>query len=141
MITNESNSNLFSNSLFPLVRGQVRAACDPARSGAGHDGGGAFRPVRQAVPSGQLCVRPVRRRQQLGQGTLHRGGGAGGRRPGRGAQGVRELRLPAGGFAFFWDYVCGFTDCGSFLLGLPTDPLAGRWYWIRYGNAADLQDP
>ncbi|PAA64759.1 hypothetical protein BOX15_Mlig024627g2, partial [Macrostomum lignano] len=42
------------------------------------------------------------RRQQLGQGPLHRGGGL---RAGCGAQGGRELRLPA---------------------GLPADPLAGR---------------
>ncbi|KAK1327545.1 hypothetical protein QTO34_013047 [Cnephaeus nilssonii] len=52
-------------------------------------------------------------RQQLGQGPLHRGRRAGGLRPGRGAEGGRELRLPA---------------------GLSADPLAGRGHGSGMGT-------
>ena len=54
------------------------------------------RPLRRHLPPRQLRVRAVRGRQQLGQGTLHRGRGAGGQRAGRGEEGGRELRLSAG---------------------------------------------
>lgn len=79
-----------------VVGWQVRAQGHPARSGARNHGVGAFRSVRTTLPAGQLRVRTVGSGQQLGQGSLHRGRRAGGQCPGRGPQGVRELRLPAG---------------------------------------------
>ncbi|EPY32653.1 hypothetical protein STCU_00439 [Strigomonas culicis] len=85
---------------------------------ARHDGLRARRPLRPAVPPGQLRLRTVRRRQQLGQGPLHGGCGAHRLRPGRVPQGGGELRLPA---------------------GLPAVPLHGRWHGLWYGHAAHLQ--
>lgn len=80
----------------PFGRREVCAACRVARPGTRHHGVHPVRTVRRALPSGQLRVRPVGRREQLGQGTLHGGSRTRGRRVGRGAQRERELRLPSG---------------------------------------------
>ena len=48
------------------------------------------------LPPRQLCVRPVGRGEQLGEGALHRGRRARGQRARRGQEGGRGLRLPAG---------------------------------------------
>eukprot|EP00968_Pinguiococcus_pyrenoidosus_P019173 scaffold2038_cov259-Pinguiococcus_pyrenoidosus.AAC.6 len=51
----------------------LRAARHPHGPRAGNHGLRARRPLRPALPPGQLRLRPDRRRQQLGQGPLHRG--------------------------------------------------------------------
>ena len=79
-----------------MRRRQVRASGGPGGPLAGHDGLGPLRSVRPDLPSRQLRVRSVGRRQQLGEGSLHGGRRARGLGTGRGAQGVGELRLPAG---------------------------------------------
>ena len=61
----------------------VRSPCDPLQR------------LTSTPAAAQLCVRPDRRRQQLGQGSLHGGRRAHRQRPGRGAQGGRVLRLPS----------------------------------------------
>ena len=76
------------------------------------------RPLRRHLPPRQLRVRAVRGRQQLGQGALHRGRGAGGQRAGRGEEGGRGLRLSA---------------------GIPADSLPGWRHWLRHGNTSHLQ--
>uniref|UniRef100_G3NBG8 Tubulin/FtsZ GTPase domain-containing protein n=1 Tax=Gasterosteus aculeatus aculeatus TaxID=481459 RepID=G3NBG8_GASAC len=59
------------------------------------------------------------RREQLGQRSLHGGGGACGFGPGRREEGVRALRLSA---------------------GVPADSLPGRGHRLGSGNPADQQD-
>ena len=101
-------------------RWQVCAACRIGRPRAWHDGLRSFRSIRTDLPTGQLCVRPERCRQQLGEGTLHRGSRAGRQCPRRRPQGGRELRLST---------------------RLPTDTLA-RWrHRLRHGDASHQQDP
>jgi len=80
----------------PFGRRKVCAASRAARPGTRYHGVHPVRTLRRAVPAGQLRVRPVGRREQLGQGTLHGGRRTRGRRVGRGAQRERELRLSSG---------------------------------------------
>ena len=54
-------------------RREVRAQGRPGRSGARHHGLRQVRTLRSDLQARQLRVRPVRGREQLGQGTLHRG--------------------------------------------------------------------
>ncbi|XP_044379683.1 uncharacterized protein [Triticum aestivum] len=65
-------------------------------SRARHHGLRAQGDLRPDLPPRQLCLRPVRRRQQLGQGPLHRGRGAHRLRPRRRPRGGRELRCLQG---------------------------------------------
>ena len=89
--------------------------------------GGIFRPdnfvfgqvVTCSARSGLTLELSVRGRQQLGQGSLHGGGRAGGLRPRRGQEGGRGLRLSA---------------------GLPADSLTWWWDRLRHGNSPHLQD-
>lgn len=80
----------------PIGRREICAQGRFARPGARHHGVHPVRAQRRHFPARQLRVRAVGRRQQLGQGPLHGGRRARGRRVGRGAQGERELRLFAG---------------------------------------------
>uniref|UniRef100_A0A453J9E0 Tubulin beta chain n=1 Tax=Aegilops tauschii subsp. strangulata TaxID=200361 RepID=A0A453J9E0_AEGTS len=80
-----------------LQRGLLRPLRAPRRAHgprARHHGLRPLRPLRRHLPPRQLRLRPVRRRQQLGQGPLHRGRRAHRLRPRRRPQGGRELRLP-----------------------------------------------
>ncbi|XP_044325500.1 uncharacterized protein [Triticum aestivum] len=65
-------------------------------SRARHHGLRAQGALRPDLPPRQLCLRPVRRRQQLGQGPLHQGRGAHRLRPRRRPRGGRELRCLQG---------------------------------------------
>jgi len=99
---------------------QVRPPRRLGRFGARHYGLCAFWAIRTTFPTGQLCIRSERSRQQLGQRSLHRGRRAGWLCFGRGAQRSRKLRLPA---------------------RFPVDSLIGRRNWLRHGNTAHFQNP
>jgi len=80
----------------PFGRRKICATSRLTRPGTRYHGVHPVRTLRRALPAGQLRVRSVGRRKQLGQGPLHGGRRTRGRRVGRGAQRERELRLSAG---------------------------------------------
>jgi len=80
----------------PFGRWKICATSRLTRPGTRYHGVHPVRTLRRALPAGQLCVRSVGCRKQLGQGPLHGGRRTRGRRVGRGAQRERELRLSAG---------------------------------------------
>ena len=100
-------------------RWQVRAQGRVGGPGAWHHGQCEVRTHGQDLQTRQLCVRPVWGRQQLGQGSLHRGGRVGGQRHWCCQKGEWSLWLSP---------------------GVPTSPLLGRWNWVWYGNTSHLQD-
>ena len=68
----------------------------PRRSRARHHGLCEKWRLWPNLPPRQLRLRAEWRRQQLGQGALHRGGRAGGQRPRRGEEGGGVVRLLTG---------------------------------------------
>lgn len=106
----------------PLLphRWEVCTKGSAGRSGAWHHGLGEGWSLRTDLPTRQLCLRPERSREQLGQGSLHGGCRVGGLGTGCGQEGSRELWLSP---------------------GIPADPLPGWRHWIWHGNPPHQQNP
>lgn len=121
----------------------------PQRLRPGREAGG----LKHLPPLPPLAVlRSDGRREQLGQRSLHGGGGACGFGPGRREEGVRALRLSAGEQHFFPLLFItrrpndkrrvGQTTSISVVppAGVPADSLPGRGHRLGSGNPADQQD-
>ena len=116
-------SNNFQNSkkILEIIQNsfQICSPRRPRRSRAGNDGFRPIRSIRPDLPTRQLRLRPIWRRKQLGQGSLHRRSRARRLRSRRCPKRSRILRLPS---------------------RIPADSLA-RWRnWLRYGNSSHLKN-
>mmetsp|Transcript_41418 Transcript_41418/g.86944 ORF Transcript_41418/g.86944 Transcript_41418/m.86944 type:complete len:381 (-) Transcript_41418:499-1641(-) len=101
-------------------RGPLRPPRRPHRPRTRHHGRHPRRALRRRLPTGQLRLRPVRRGEQLGQGTLHRGRRAGRRHHGRDEEGGRGVRHAP---------------------GVPDHAFHGGRDGVRHGNVAGFQGP